>query len=409
MPLPHAGSKKSTPKQPTLRRHKLWELQSRFHCSVIGNCLSLAELRRLCRKANITFATPVGDYHLHSAFVNIAAESAYPSRLLQKHLDSKYRRIIHQLLKVHAPNELQLAWLEAIKSGEVSGAFWALLTHPRISDELLDQLYGDMHMLSHLAGLAVRVDMQAFTRSQQLTATLSQQLAASQAKTLQRDHRIHDLQKQLTQAKSTVQKLNKTQQQLQLLTNEPHAKQLQQQASAHAEKLSHLQTRAERAENMAEKWQHMALEQGDQHLRLDGKLANAQAERDALEATLEKILTPDCSHCSTQEACLNESINLAGRCILYVGGRNRLCAHFRALVERQNGQFIHHDGGLQDGRLHLASILPQADAVLCPLDCVSHDAVRRVKRFCHRYSTPLILLHRDSLSAFVKGLAEVAA
>ena len=46
-----------------------------------------------------------------------------------------------------------------MKTGEVSGAFWAPVTHPCTLDEFLDQMYGDTHMLSHLAGVTARVDI----------------------------------------------------------------------------------------------------------------------------------------------------------------------------------------------------------------------------------------------------------
>ena len=46
--------------QPPKRRAKLWELESRFHCLVIGTCLTLEELRRLAHKAGLD--TETSDY-----------------------------------------------------------------------------------------------------------------------------------------------------------------------------------------------------------------------------------------------------------------------------------------------------------------------------------------------------------
>jgi hypothetical protein len=149
----------------------------------------------------------------------------------------------------------------------------------------------------------------------------------------------------------------------------------------------------------------MAMEQGDRHLRLERQLAELGAERDALEAKLDELLSADCVGRGTCAA----DTNLRGRCILYVGGIDRQCGRFRDLVERRNGRFVHHDGGLHDGRLRLGSILPQADAVFCPVDCVSHDAAKRVKQFCKRHGKRLVLLPRASLAAFTRGLSEVAA
>lgn len=76
-------------------------------------------------------------------------------------------------------------------------------------------------------------------------------------------------------------------------------------------------------------------------------------------------------------------------------------------MEQNGGQFLHHDGGIGDGHARLASLLPKADAVLCPLDCISHDAMYRIKKFCKHNGKPLALLPRASLSAFTAGLHQV--
>ena len=128
------------------------------------------------------------------------------------------------------------------------------------------------------------------------------------------------------------------------------------------------------------------------------------AEQRALEIALEGALAAQ--HGSSEKSVACTKVDLAGRSILYVGGRNRLCAHFRTLVEQQNGRFIHHDGGREESPQRLDALLSQVDAVLCPMDCVSHDAVHRIKRDCKRYGKYLMLLSQSSLSAFTKGLHE---
>ena len=96
--------------------------------------------------------------------------------------------------------------------------------------------------------------------------------------------------------------------------------------------------------------------------------------------------------------------DLNGRCVLYVGGRDRGAARFRRAVEQRNGRFVHHDGGLEQDRRQLDQLLPGADLVMCPVDCVSHDAAARVKHYCKRHQTCLLFLGRASMSAFEQGL-----
>jgi len=403
-PLP-VPTEAASARRPSRQRKKLWELQSHFHCSVIGTCLTLEELRRLCRKANIIFETAVSDHALHSAFVNVAGESAYPSRLLQKHLDNKYKRIIQHVVKIRDADALPPLWHEAMKSGEVASAFWALLTHPQTSDELLEQMYGDIHMLSHLAGSAVRVDMQKLSqqhrRIKDLEAQLKKLRHETQRKLNEKDETIQTISQRLQQTLRSEQKLAQRE-------HSGRSPDMQKQIDELSNKLTALQTQKERAEDSASEWKQFAIRSEDRNLRLEQALAEAQQQRDALEASLASLLSRDCRNTCPQEKG-KKDLDLCNRCVLYVGGRAGQHSHFRTLVEQSNGRFIHHDGGREDSRHQLGSMLPQADAVICPLDCVSHDAVRRVKRFCNRYDKTLILLPRGSLSAFTQGLSKVAS
>ncbi|MBN4080266.1 DUF2325 domain-containing protein [Beggiatoa alba] len=354
----------------------------------------------------------MSDYDLHHSFVTVVAKHSHAAHRLQKHLDQKYRVSIRRFSKAQTDSELEILWEEAIEKGDIAAAYWVLVTHPWASEILVDRIYGEVHMLSHLVGATVRVDMQELNRLQRLSKISTKQLADAESQTktqiAAKDSTIRQLNDRLMQTEGAARQLDRVREQLTALENDPLSCQLRKQVEKSAAKLMAEQARAGRIEANAEAWQQMAVNRGDRCLHLEGQLAELHAERDALESTLTALLTPDCGNCSTQEDCLN-NVDLFGRCILYVGGRSRQCAHFRALVERQNGQFIHHDGGLHDSRSRLGSILPQADAVLCPLDCVSHDAANRVKQFCKRHGKRLVFLPRSSLAAFARGLNELVA
>src|SRR5215470_5503543 len=65
------------------RRTKLWEFNTNLHCSIIGTCLSAAELRQLLRKLGL--APPdSSDHELHGAAVTLAARHDKASKLLNK-------------------------------------------------------------------------------------------------------------------------------------------------------------------------------------------------------------------------------------------------------------------------------------------------------------------------------------
>ncbi len=265
-------------------------------------------------------------------------------------------------------------------------------------------------MLSHLAGASVRGDLRELGVLRGRVAELQGELARCRSihhrRIKEEKRKIHALQARLARARNVVRDLEEARSRLQALERAPLAKQVGQLS----ERLAAGLARAEQAEAAAAEWKRLALRTEDRGMRLECELTKARQERDALEQSLARLLAGDYPvPCMAAGDGGCPHLDLCGRCILYVGGRQAQCAHFRALVERLNGEFIHHDGGREDGRLRLGAVLPRADAVLCPMDCISHDAMSRVKRFCERHAKRLVLLPRASLSAFARGLQEVAA
>ncbi|MBI1424710.1 MAG: DUF2325 domain-containing protein [Gammaproteobacteria bacterium] len=392
-------------------RKKLWQLDGAVHCSIIGTCLSLSELHALCKKLKISVQVTLSEYELHRAFVAVVAQRCYAAQRLHKYLDEKYRIALRRFASAQSDAELAMLWRKAMQTGELASAYWALMTHAHASPALCNRVYGEVHMLSHLAGASVRVDMQELSNLKRREKSLSAELATHAAKTRaalgDKDEAIADLRRQLARAEMDAQQLGHLRLKLAAVANDANTAKLRKQLKASQSQRDNALSRAERAEASAEQWKQLAMQNGDLHLRLEAQLSQVQAERDSLETTLEKLLNPECHACDAQATCVTRS--LCGRCILYVGGRSRQCANFRELVERHDGRFIHHDGGLHDSRLQLKSILAQADAVLCPLDCVSHDAALRVKQHCKQHMKQLVFLPTSSLAAFTRGLNELVA
>jgi hypothetical protein len=147
------------------------------------------------------------------------------------------------------------------------------------------------------------------------------------------------------------------------------------------------------------------------------ELGAALADRDEVIRALERLTAPtyhgpsgcdgDCANCTTPAVSI-DGVDLRGRRILCVGGRGSLQAHYRELVERCNGELVRHDGGREDSRQRLEALLAKVDAVVCPADCVSHDAYLRTKRYCKRAGKPCVLLERSGIGAFAKALSQLA-
>ncbi|MDQ2106703.1 DUF2325 domain-containing protein, partial [Azospirillum isscasi] len=96
--------------------------------------------------------------------------------------------------------------------------------------------------------------------------------------------------------------------------------------------------------------------------------------------------------------------DLGGRAILYVGGRTKSLPHLRAAVETRNGCLLHHDGGFEQTTRCLEGLVERADVVVCPVDCVSHDACLRVKGLCRRMGKPFVPMRSAGATSFARIL-----
>jgi hypothetical protein len=91
--------------------------------------------------------------------------------------------------------------------------------------------------------------------------------------------------------------------------------------------------------------------------------------------------------------------DLARRRVLCVGGKTSLVPHYRQLVERARGEFVHHDGGVEHHLSRLPALLSAADAVICLAADCSHSAYRLAKRYCKAKGKPCALLATSSVHA----------
>jgi hypothetical protein len=109
------------------------------------------------------------------------------------------------------------------------------------------------------------------------------------------------------------------------------------------------------------------------------------------------------------DASANGTRRLNQATILYVGGRPHQLAHLRAVVEQAGGVFLHHSGGTDETTASLPGCVSRADAVLFPVDCVSHAAALALKRLCKQAGKPYLPLRTASLAALLQALDSLQA
>jgi hypothetical protein len=375
-------------------RTRIWDLNASLHCSIIGTCLSAGELRRLLIRLKVAGAETTGDHDLHMLGVLLAARPKEGAKLLQKTLDRRHDLAINRFAKAKDAAAACALWEEAMARGEIPGAYWALLTHPLTTDQMVRHAFGDVHMISHLVGATNRADIRRLRQLEDDNATLVDKLERQQVQLhdgfIERDKAIQHL-TALLERRIAEERLSPAggQDDLADLVRDLERKLDEEIARRQSveDKLSHLSEAL--AQSEAAQW----------HSERERNLL--REELASIEGQVDAMLRPD----DDAELAM---LDLAGTTVLYVGGRAKQVAQLRALVERLNGHFLHHDGGLEQSTTLLPGLISRADVAFFPVDCVSHDAMSAVKRMCDQAARPYVPLRTSGLTCLLSALTTLA-
>jgi hypothetical protein len=371
------------------RRTKIWEFNGNLHCSIIGTCLSTGELRQVLKKLGLVSPDST-DHELHGAAVSLASRHDKAAKLLNKALDERHRLAINQFAKAVTEDAVRVLWREAVRRGEIPGAYWAALTHPATTQAIIRDAFGEVHMLSHLVGAANRADIRRLCQleadNQELRARLERQQVALREAVVTRDACIQELRQALAQriaAEPLVPGDNND---------------VMRQLIAELERRLAGETRrsAVLEERLATARECVAEEQA----------ARAVAERDCgvLRGELNIIESSVLAATDADPLSIAPQPHLAGVTILYVGGRPHQVAHLRAASERSGASFLHHDGGVEHHLNLLAGLISQADLVVFPVDCISHHAAQVAKQLCRQLAKPFLPLRSSGATSLLAAL-----
>ncbi|WP_161973760.1 DUF2325 domain-containing protein [Hwanghaeella grinnelliae] len=372
------------------KRKKLWDINSGWHCSIIGTCLTTEDLRALARKLHVETPEDSGaDFRLHGHFVQACGQGGTTAKLLQKLLDRRHSAAIRRFGKAETTDELETLWNVERKGRDIPGAFWALMSHPQLETGLGTRAYGHIHMLSHLIGASNRADLDTLRSLEAeidtLTSRLDNETARHARRMEEKDREIADLQKQLIAARAA--KLDFTapppSKEAANLNADPDADEARQ-----IQEITRARDDAQRTNEVLQETVHSLREE-------------VQALETALLNTVPSDETDQDQGGFTAGDC---RFDLHGRCILYVGGRLANVHRLRELVAQWNGELLHHDGGMEQSLDELPSCVFRADAVVFPTDCISHSAALKAKRLCRQSMKPYVPLRGSGVSSFVAGL-----
>jgi hypothetical protein len=382
------------------KRTAIWDMHHSMHCSIVGTCLSSAQIRRLLIKLGVPGAETADDHDLHKQGVTLAGKAQGGGKFIQKALDQRHDTAIRQFAKAKDAETLGRLWDDAVGRGDIPGAYWAVLSHPLATDTLMRRAFGHVHMLSHMVGAANRADIRRLRQLEEENGALSVQLEAQQ----------RHLRDGFTERDAKIRLLNEALSRALAQTPVPPGSAADDLRAARGAvvdlegRLNRETARRERLESHLKAALH-AQSQAES-ARRDGvrECEDLRRELALAEAQIGDFLvpepTPQPSH--TQAAA---ALYLDGAQVLYVGGRAHQVPQFKAVIERAGGVLVHHDGGIEHSITLLPGLISRADCTVFPVDCVSHEAMGLLKRQCRQAAKPFVPLRTSSLASLLAGLA----
>jgi hypothetical protein len=377
------------------KRLKLSELDPNVHCSIVGTCLTTTELRKLIpRYAPHLDRKHATDLQIHHSAVELSTDGGPVTKELNKALDTRHALTIKKFRAAHDERALRLLWQEALSSGDVPGAYWALMTHPAATFDVRTLAFGDVHMLSHLVGASNRADIRRLAGLEEDCERLKEQNARQQA-------RLHEAGVQHAAAVAKMAQhvddlkaqLGRTSQ----LSPQHVADDMARLRGALADRDQKLALHSARRHETERKL--LAEQERNNAVQASALRASEEAETARLEL---RLLEQALMHAVGDEGAAATLPQLDGKRVLYVGGRPGSVATLGKLVAAAGGELLAHDGGVEDRRGLLSTMLPRAQLVVFPVDFISHNAMHVTKQTCARHGIDCHPLRSASIASFVE-------
>jgi hypothetical protein len=382
---PHSDAPSSAwlPAQRAGKRRMLWEIGGSMQCSVLGTCLSEDDLLSALRKCGLSLPPRATSYDIHAHCVKMATSANALSKALHKLLDKRYEGGVRLVSRAETAEQMLALWEKLRDSGQIGAAYWAVVSHTHVPAELARQAFGEVHMLSHLHGRGARematqiADMER--RAAEVDARLRRTESARNEALAERDLARAELE-------ARAASLNATE-----------AGDLPDQVAAPV---------AARKDTSGKRDRVLAAARA--------RAREAEAENARLQASLQSLQRTQRMHPQALPTCgcckdRTYPCRLDGRRILYLGGRKSVLPHLKSAAEAREAVLLVHDGGVEDSAHRIEELVGGCDAVVCPIDCVSHGACKLAKVLCRRFNKPFLPISSASRSGFERALDQLAA
>ncbi|MEL7279380.1 MAG: DUF2325 domain-containing protein [Pseudomonadota bacterium] len=377
-------------------RFHLWTIKESVHCSIIGTCASVNDIKRLATKVGIELLEDASDYVVHGYLVQNSSLDTPFSRAFQKLMDSRYAGALRKVKRATDASQLDALWDEMRDNGQIASAYWAFMTMAHVPDAVRERIFGEVHMFSHLAGANYARKSVEVVELDNEIATLTDRLEKLQ---LHREQAIEARDARITRLEAKLDDYMRE------ATGQQHwensARTLQADLDKAQQKIAHLEDALEQANEKVQQFENTGIKvEPVTHGSFgDGTDDDGKTEETEETDTISPVANPQ----EGPALCAaNEPLK-----VLYLGGRNRQIPHLRTIAEEQTVELLHHDGGKENAVSRIDTVLPSVDCVMCPIDCISHDACLRAKQYCHKRNTPFVPLRTASAAAFKAALKQL--
>lgn len=376
----------------------VWAVISSLKCPLVGACLTVSEQKRILKKAGLAVKPEITPYQIHEIVMSALSDKNRVSVKIDRFLRHKYRTVRTTL--GHLDEEhLRDAWQAGLRTGDLAGVFYVVVSRPDVSRELLNEVFGEIHMMGHAnmeqvlkARRCLDVELHV---NQKLGGLINKE--RSKAKTLRQKNK--KLASELAAKKSHLNRMMIKEGRL--AEEREGDDNLIAENSKLKNKLKIQDLKLSRALNEAERVER-------EKRKLQIKMFELQSGNERFADEIQELIKQYSALVKLKNTC-NEScpqFHLCAKRILIVGGMTKMERFYRDLVESGGGRFDYHDGYMNGAAKNLVERVLKSDLVICPVNCNSHGACTRIKNLCKKYNKPLKILPNSSLSAISRALLE---
>jgi hypothetical protein len=382
-------------------RKPIWRINHFYHCSTIGTCLTLAEQRKILAKEKIPHKQ-YRLYEIHGMMISMAKSENSISRRTNNLLNQKYREEILEFSDCNEREFLSI-WDEKLEVGDICGLYWVAVSNKHYSEGMLNRLFGDVHMLSHINGGEIRGSLQEALRIKKESTVLKKNLKEEKETRRKIMKKLSVVEKEFTAMESKYRDAMIQNEELtEKLTGMCSRERIEQLETDNSALKDLLKIREEKLK----RYEKSVVSLKDEKERIQSELSNLRETTTFLKNEFHNTLQQFFDiYQQCDESC--PVFDLCEKRILIVGGITKMRALYRDLIEEKGGIFDYHDGYMRAGENALEEKVKRSDVVLCPVDVNSHNACLSVKKICKKIDKPYWMLSNSSLTSITQSLMQL--